>query len=334
MRVAARVGAQPHGRLPVLQTPAGERPGPVAGPQAQRREHRPGEDRLQLRQPGDDTRDGAGPGVGQAVRPAAAGEQGARGVGERQVQVRAVARAAGERDRRERHAEPVPGRRPSEQDAGQHRPVRGEQRVRGRERDLELVGAVLGVQLFDRHIGGREARLHVGQEPPDVQHGAHPVALPGTARPRRPVGGDEHELQLRAHRRAQAGRPGSCGDRPQPRPRAPAVRRPALLVQVRGCPGDAVVDDGQHVRVDPQAQVADHAEGRGERDAEVDAEHVPRRGGAHPDVDEHRQPVTRHGLGAGHARRVDDGAEHQPDPAVRERGVDRAEIGPPVGHGD
>ena len=56
--------------------------------------------------------------------------------------------------------------------------------------------------------------------------------------------------------------------------------------------------------------------------------------GAHPDVDEHRQPVTRHGLGAGHARRVDDGAEHQPDPAVRERGVDRPEIGPPVGHGD
>jgi hypothetical protein len=63
--------------------------------------------------------------------------------------------------------------------------------------------------------------------------------------------------------------------------------------------------------------------------AEVDAEHVPRRRCAHADLDERREPVAGNGL-ARVTRHVDDGADDQPDAAVREHDIGRPEI---RGHG-
>ena len=195
--------------------------------------------------------------------------------------MRPATRAAGERHRRERHPQTVSRGGPADQEPGQHGAVGGGDRVRRRQRDLELVGAVLGMHLLGRHPGMIEALGQVGQQRRDVQHRPDAVTLPGRPGAGRPVRSGEHELEFGAGPRGEPG-VGERRDDPLQPPAGAAVEPAAVLVvEVGGGPGHAVLEDGGGRRVDPQPQVADHPEVGGERDARR-PHRTPTRTGKHP----------------------------------------------------
>ena len=131
------------------------------------------------------------------------------------------------------------------------------QRVRGRQRDLNWSVPYWRAVARSAPRPGEGGVDVARKRPTSSTDRTLPCHVPRGGRP----SGATRRTPSRRRRRAQPGRPGPREKRPQPRPRTPAVRRAVLLVEVGRRPGDGVVHDGQHLRIDPQAQVADDAEG-------------------------------------------------------------------------
>ena len=212
-----------------------------------------------------------------AVRAVSAGEHRAGVVAQRQMQVRAVARFPLERHRRERDLQPVTCSGPPDHDPRQDDRVGCGDGSRWRKRDLDLIVAVFGVELFDAQTRALGGDGEIDKEGGAVQRRAHAVGRPRFGRRVVAVGRQHRALEFGTDQRHEAavGR-GLFGAREQC---AYAERRRValLVVQVAWRPGHAVVDVAQIRRIDPDPQITDDADAGCERDAAVDAEDTPRR---------------------------------------------------------
>ena len=167
--------------------------------------------------------------------------------GQREVLVGTGTHAPGERHRRQADAQPVPAGDPADDDPHQHQLIGGRHRGQRRQRDLELVGAVLGMELFDRHAGRRPRRRS--------RRGRSP-----RARARRPGRTAPTGRRAAARRRARRARTRS---RDRPAPRSPAVGQrcldPAQRAAAAGRDRGAVLVEERAGR--PRQSVADNAQG-------------------------------------------------------------------------
>ena len=215
---------------------------------------------------------------------------------------------------------------PAEDDAHQHEGVRSGHRRLGRQGDLELIDAVLGVELFDLQSGSRGGLGDLANEVLVLEDSGQAVLRPQFARQSRPVGGDEEELDLVSDHRGQARRGEICLDARQRRTRTRRHRRTILIEERCGRPRESVADGSQAGRVDAHPFVADDADRVGERDAGlVDGEAVPGRAGTQSGVGELRRPADGDCFGQSQAGGIDDGADEGSDAVGFQLGDRRAQ---------
>ena len=86
--------------------------------------------------------------------------------------------ASRKRNRRQAHPDAVSTGDPADQNSRQHELVGRGHRGCRRERYLELVDAVLGMELFDVHPGGRHRGHDVSDERFMLEHTGKPVLRP------------------------------------------------------------------------------------------------------------------------------------------------------------
>jgi hypothetical protein len=222
--------------------------------------------------------------------------------------VAAVADGAGDHRGRERDPQAVPLRDGPDRLAHQHALVGGADRAGRRDRDLELAGRVLRVELVDGDPLVLQRDQHVAAVVAELDQPGHPVGRAAAGRkevvvvaPDRPLDLDRHPERDVAGRRQLGHPPGEAALVGDPRLALlgePVGRRPGPA-RLRGQRDDPV-------EVGPQPQVAVRAaEQAGAGDRIVGEEGVEDRG--HADAPAHRivQPGQRDGLDA-----VDPGRVH------------------------
>ena len=293
VRVARTAFDETDGYFTVFQAPTQEGTRPCSGGEPDTGQDGTGEQSLHLGKPLDDSADRGPALLGDAVRTGTAAEEGCTATGEGEVLVGAIADRAGEGCGREGGLQLVCTGDPADNDLCQHHGVRCCERIPRGKRDLKLVPAVFRVKLFNLSTrivhGGQQLR----QELLPVKQSGQPVRSPGGVVERRAVCGDEHELQLVAHKCPIAGVPDTLLDAGQRPTRTGRIPAPILEEHVGGSPRQASAETAQPVGIDPQAQVANRADGVREGDSAVDAEHMPDRSGTHAGPVEGAEPGHR-----------------------------------------
>ena len=199
---------------------------------------------------------------------------------------------------------------PTDEDPRQDQLVGGGHRGQGGEGQLELIDAVLGVELFDTDARGSQRGQGVADEALVFEHTGQAVGRPqliGQLVPRRT---DEQELDLVSDRRPQARLRESRFHPGQRAPRAGGHGSAAVVVELPRRPRQTVVDHPQGVEVDADALIADDADLVGEGDpCLVDGEAVPGRAGTESWIGENRRAGRGHHLGQCQSGRIDDRAD-------------------------
>jgi hypothetical protein len=153
--------------------------------------------------------------------------------------------------RRERHVEAVPGRDPADGQPQRDVAVGGDERLGGRDRDLELTRPGLGLQLLDVQPKPLEHRHQLGGEALDLEQ-------PGGAEggPRAQLVPQQRELDLERDPEIEAARRGDVARAAQERAGTGGERAPVLVDLVHRRPCDPLVQQHRGVEVRHHPQVA------------------------------------------------------------------------------
>ena len=141
--------------------------------------------------------------------------------------------AAGERHRRQADAHAVAAGGTADDEPGQCQLIGGGHRCQRRQRDLELVGPVLGMELLDPDTGRRCRGVDVADEGLVLEHTGKAVLRPQRRRQPATVGIDQQELDFMADHRLDAGF-GERGFDPAERPAAACGYGCAVLLEEGG----------------------------------------------------------------------------------------------------
>ena len=172
--------------------------------------------------------------------------------GKGEVLVRPIADSPGERNGREGCRESVAAGDAAHEQARQRVTVRRVDRVGRRHRELELVHAVLRVQLLDGEPGDSGSGVDILDEVLPGENPREAVRDPGGLN-RRAVGMDEHELEFVTDERGDSLLLQRCNDATQEPPGASRMRRTVLVEELRGTPRGAIADGADGTEIEMQA---------------------------------------------------------------------------------
>ena len=233
---------------------------------------------------------------------------------QREVHVPAVAHARHRDLRRERRAEAVPSADRVDDRAHEHGRVGRSHGILRRDRELELAGRVLRVELLDNDPRVRQRDQQVSGVVGGVDQPRHPVRRPARGRPEVVIRVvtevvADHPLELDRGQHADALLRQGADEGGQQQPAALVVRRAVLLVAVGRSPRPpglgAERDHAAYVGHHPQ--VTDRlASFAGAGDPVVEAEPVERDRRPHAPGRQVRQAIQRHRLDPGDPRVVDE----------------------------